>query len=212
MNLPPEVEVAAVQLPGRGGRLREPLLDTCHLLVPALTEALIAHMDRPTVFFGHSMGALLAFEVARRLRVLGMPMPQHLFVSGRRAPQIPNPDPTVHLLPDAALKAELQRYNGTPDVVLADNQLMALFLPILRADLALDETSTYTSEPPFDFPISACAGLGDIHVDHDCLAAWSQQSTARFAAHFFQGDHFYLKDGQEELLCWMVAELGALRP
>jgi medium-chain acyl-[acyl-carrier-protein] hydrolase len=199
-QLPPDIEVCSVQLPGRESRLKEPLFTDLAPLIHALTPALLPHLDLPFVFFGHSVGALISFEVARQLRRLQHSNPLHLFISGRQAPQLPAIDPPIHQLPDAEFKEELDRYNGTPRNVLQNVELMDLFLPILRADIAIDETYVYAPEAPLDGSISVFGGLGDGKVSRDSLSAWRDQTYGTFSLRMFPGDHFFLRSQQGALL------------
>lgn len=192
-DLPKEIEVCAIELPGRGTRLREPLFTRLPTLVEAISPAILPHLDKPFAFFGHSMGALLGFEVARWLRRQGSPSPVHLFVSGCRSPQIAGRKPDIHLLPDALFIEELRSLNGTPDEILRDSDLRRLFLPILRADLAVSETYAYSVEGPLDCPISAFGGQHDSMVSPADLSAWRMQTNSDFALRMFAGDHFFLK-------------------
>lgn len=200
IQLPPDIEVCSVQLPGRESRLKEPLFTNLSPLIDTLTPALLPHLDRPFAFFGHSVGALICFEVARQLRRLQHKNPLHLFISGRRAPQLPALEPPSHQLADAEFLEELRRYNGTPGNVLQNVELMNLFLPILRADLAINETYIYEHEAPLDCSISVFGGLEDGKVSRDSLAAWSKQTDGTFNLRMFPGDHFFLKSQQEALL------------
>ena len=149
--LPTDVEVCSIQLPGRGSQLQQPAFTRLLALVEPLTETIARHLDKPFVFFGHSMGALIGFEVARRLRREGRREPEGLFVSGRRAPQIDEPEPVTFNLPDAELLDELRRLNGTPEEVLDNPDLLQLMLPILRADFEVCQTYSYT------LPRAACS-------------------------------------------------------
>lgn len=195
-----DVEICSVQLPGRESRLKEPLFTDLASLVQAMIPTLSIYLDRPFALFGHSLGALISFEVARNLRQLNCPTPLHLIVSGRHAPQLPAPTPPIHQLPDTEFVEKLYRYNGTPEKVLKNAELMKLFLPILRADFTLNETYVYISEPPLGCPISAFGGLQDEQVSHASIAAWREQTYSHFSMHMFSGDHFYLKSQQKELL------------
>jgi medium-chain acyl-[acyl-carrier-protein] hydrolase len=205
VSLAPHVEVVAIQLPGRESRLKEPLLDDLSTLIEALTLALLPHLDRPFAFFGHSVGALIGFEVARQLRRFDQPLPLQLFASARHAPHLPATTPPIHQLPDADFIAQLRAYNGTPEVVLQNAELMNLFLPILRADLAINETYIYLPEAPLELPITAFGGLQDAQVGEDDLAAWAEQTQGNFQLQMFSGDHFFLKDQQKEIFQAIVA-------
>ena len=175
-------------------------------LVYTLTEALLPHLTTPFAFFGHSMGALIGFELARQLRRQHGPSPVHLFVSGREAPQLPSLEPPIHALPEPQFIAELQRFNGTPKEVLEHPDLMQLLIPTLRADFAVCETYTYISDAPIDCSISAFGGLQDHEVSCEQLEAWRDQSRASFSLCMFPGDHFFL-DTAEPLLLKTIAQL-----
>jgi medium-chain acyl-[acyl-carrier-protein] hydrolase len=205
-KLPTTVEVYAVHLPGRGNRLKETPFTRLSPLVQTLTEVLLPHLTTPFAFFGHSMGALIGFELARQLRRQHGPSPVHLFVSGREAPQLPSPDPPIHALPEPQFVAELQRFNGTPREVLEHPELMQLLIPTLRADFAVCETYTYTSDAPIDCSISAFGGLQDHEVSREQLEAWRDQSRASFSLCMFPGDHFFL-DTAEPLLLKTIAQV-----
>ena len=196
----PGIEVWVANLPGRGSRFREEPPTSMPVLVEALAGWLAAHGDsRPFAFFGHSMGARVAFELARELRRQGEALAAQLLVSACPAPQLPRGRP-VHTLPKDALLAELERRKGIPQTVLAERELMELLLPTLRADLTLYETAVYSSEPPLQLPIAAFGGRDDPLVDHEALAAWAEQTTGSFEMSFFAGDHFFLRTAEEQLL------------
>jgi medium-chain acyl-[acyl-carrier-protein] hydrolase len=198
--LAPHIEVVAVQLPGRETRRKEPLFSNLPSLIEALTPVLLPYLDRPFAFFGHSVGALISFEVARQLRRSGHSAPDHLIISGRSAPQILATTPPIHHLPDPDFLAELQRYNGTPAIVLENAAVMNVFMPILRADLAINETYVYQPEAPFEFPIAAFGGLQDTQVSQSALSDWSKQTTADFSIKLLPGDHFFLKEQKMAIL------------
>jgi medium-chain acyl-[acyl-carrier-protein] hydrolase len=199
-ELPQEIEVCAVQLPGRETRLHEQPFDRLPALVEALAQALEQCLIPPFAFFGHSMGALISFELARRLRTLSRPGPAHLFVSGRIAPQSPRRRPPIHALPEPEFVEQVQRLNGTPDAVLQHKDLRELVLPLLRADFAINETYGYSSEPPLACPISAFGGLEDDRATQEELAAWQIQTCGTWALRMFPGDHFFLRSAHEALL------------
>jgi surfactin synthase thioesterase subunit len=205
--LPGYVEVCAVQLAGRGRRLREEPYTKIPALVHAAAEALQPYLDKPFVFFGHSLGALIGFEMARWLRGRGGREPLHLFVSGRRAPQLPSTDPPTFKLPEAEFIEELKQLNGTPHEVLANPELMAVTLPLLRADFELAQTYTYTAEPPLDISITAFGGVEDKKVPQEELGEWSKQTTSSFSLRMFPGDHFYLNSARPQLLQALSQEL-----
>ncbi len=199
-SLPTTVEVCPIELPGRGTQMKLPAFTQLQPLVQAIAPVLLPHLDKPFAFFGHSMGALVSFELARLLRKEYNINPVHLFVSARLAPQIPNLKPPVHALPEAEFKEELRRLNGTPEAVLQNAELMQLLVPILRADFAVLETYVYTTEPPLNCPITAYGGLQDQEVSCDELQAWQNQTNAAFSLQMFTGNHFFLHSAQSLLL------------
>lgn len=205
-RLADSVEVWAANLPGHGSRLREtPLVDlqrTALLLAQAVTSL----SDRPFAFFGHSLGARLAFETARVLRAREEALPLHLYAAGSQAPQQPPPNREWHKLPEKDLLAELRRHNGLPGELLDEPQVLAYFLPALRADLQMIETAVYHPEPPFEFPITALGGNHDPLVNVKQLAAWQEQTTGQFRLALFEGDHFFLQATKTAVLNSMVNE------
>lgn len=192
-QLPGEVEVCPVQLPGRELRLSEPPFTSLFPMVETLARVLVPDLDVPFAFFGHSMGGLISFELTRRLRKERKPSPVHLFVSGYRAPQLPDPDPPIHQLPEDELLAELRKIDGTPEDILREPELMNLFLPLLRADFAVCETYVYAGETPLDCPITAFGGVQDGKVSRKELAAWRNQTSGSFNLYMFPGNHFFLQ-------------------
>ncbi|OLP20315.1 putative thioesterase [Leptolyngbya sp. 'hensonii'] len=206
-QLPETIEVYAIQLPGRETRLREPLFTDLVPLVEALTPVLLPHFDRPFAFYGHSLGALISFSLSLQLRRSGQPLPQHLLVASRRAPQIPTQSP-IHALPDPEFALALQRYDGTPEAVLQNAELMEIFLPILRADLMIHERYQHADEPPLDCPISAFGGVQDQEVSHPELAAWEFQTASSFKLRQFPGGHLFLKQEGAALLTAIVEDLS----
>jgi medium-chain acyl-[acyl-carrier-protein] hydrolase len=205
--LPPSWEVCPAQLPGRGNRMSEPLATRLQAQVEALATGLAPYLDKPFAFFGHSMGALIAFELARHLRRTALPLPVHIFVSGHEAPHLPDRNPPLHALPTGELLDKLRELNGTPEEVLQHPELRDMLLPILRADFEVCETYVYTAEPPLDCPISAFSGLGDEYVTREELEAWREHTTGRFSIRMFPGDHFYLNSARPYLLQALAREL-----
>lgn len=190
--LPERVEVCALQLPGRGSRFHEAPAASLPALVDALADVVAGQGTLPFAFFGHSLGGLLAFETARRLRTLGAPQPVHLFVSGTSAPARRGAARGLHALPDAALVEELRRYNGTPPEVLANAELMALVLPALRADFALAERYRYEPAAPLDVPLTVLAGADDRVAPPAQADGWRDETRAAFRQLRFDGDHFFI--------------------
>jgi surfactin synthase thioesterase subunit len=192
--LPPDVEVCPIQLPGRGTRLMERPFTQLSPLVEALAQALAPLLGKPFGFFGHSLGALVSFELARRIRRQYGVHPVRLFVSASRAPQVLLRDSPIHALPEREFLAELRRLNGTPSELLDHEELMEIMLPVLRADFAVYETYVYSTDPPLNCPISAFGGVDDRRVNYRDLEAWRTQTNLSFSLRMFPGDHFFLKD------------------
>jgi medium-chain acyl-[acyl-carrier-protein] hydrolase len=206
--LPPQIEVWPVQLPGRERRLSEKPFEHLDALIAALIGALRPYLDEPYAFFGHSMGALISFELTRALRKTGSTTgPSRLCVAGYRAPQIPNTLPLVYNLPTQKLIEELQRLKGTPDEVLRNPELLELLLPLLRADFAVCDTYTYIRQAPLTCPISAYGGLRDEEVPRESIASWRVQTRGPFNCSFFDGDHFFIKEQQAALLRVLAHDL-----
>ena len=204
--LPPDIEVIAIQPPGRGKRLREPMHTRMSTLCENAFSAIKPLLDKPFMFFGHSMGAMISFELARLLRRERQPLPSYLFVSGRRAMQVHEDEPRTYDLPEAEFIQELIRLNGTPREVLEHRELLELMLPLLRADFELIHEYEYSPGPPFAFPITAFGGLEDSEISREQLEAWREQTTARFQLHMVPGDHFFIHSAREEILRIMSEE------
>lgn len=208
-EFPAEVHVCRIQLPGREDRLREPALTDAGELASALVRNLEPWLDLPLVFFGHSMGALLAFEVQRQLWSAYRIRPKHLFLSARRAPHLPSRKHDLHSLPEQELRQELQRLNGTDERVFRDKELMALLLPTLRADFRVCETHVYSPEEPSPVSISVFGGLADSETTQDELEGWSNHSIAEIRLRMFPGNHFFLNQMRSKVI---AAVLEDLRP
>lgn len=210
--LPPEVELCPVQLPGRETRLRERPYDRGEPLAAELAGVVAELVAPPYALFGHSLGALVAFQLARRLRALGAPPPVHLFVSGRHAPQVPSGLRELRELSLPALSAELAALGGTPAAVLADQDLLASIAPLLRADFAVNETYRHTDEPPLDTPITAFAAAADPRAVPTRMAPWAAHTTGGFALHRLPGGHFAVLEQAPLVHARLVAALAPWLP
>lgn len=211
-GLSAEIQICPIQLPGRGRRILESSFTRLAPLIEALTTALLPHLDKPFAFFGHSLGAIISFEVARHLHGEYGLKPQHLFVSAHRAPQIPDLDPPTYDLPQTEFIEELKRLNGTPPEILQNNELMRLMIPLLRSDFELVQTYAYAAGPPLDCPISAFGGLRDFEVDREQLKPWHEHTKAAFALRMFPGDHFFIHTARQLLLTAISKDLNQNRP
>jgi medium-chain acyl-[acyl-carrier-protein] hydrolase len=208
-DLPSTVDVMAVQPPGREARWAEQPFRSVDTLVPATAEALLAHLTPPFVFFGHSLGALVCFEVARYLRRHTKLQPSHMFVSGHRAPQVPNRYPAIRALPDRDFVGRIRdTYDGIPQAVLDSEALLDLLLPCLRADFTAYETYQFREEPPLACSMTAFGGIGDMRVTERDVSAWRVQTQGRFRFQMFDGGHFFVHSRQDEVLSSIVQELN----
>lgn len=205
-----QVEVCPIQLPGRENRFTEARYTSLIPLVHVLGEVIRPYLTLPFAFFGHSMGALISFELARYLRKQCAPIPRHLFVSAHRAPHLPNPKPGSYNLPDPKFLEEVRMLNGISGAVLENAELMELMLPLLRADFAIAETYIYTEDAPFSCPISAFGGLADNEIKPAEVAAWRQQTYNTFTLRILPGDHFFLLKERPALLRAIAADVSQI--
>ena len=207
-SLPDDIEVCPIQLPGRGTRLREPPISDLSILAKVLAQVLRPLFDIPFAFFGHSLGGLIIFELARELRRNHNNIhPVQLVVSGTRAPQRAHRERDIHNLPRAEFIAELRRLKGTPDEILENLELMEIMLPVLRADFALYESYTYAVEPPLGYPIAVFGGLDDPRVEYADLEAWGDQTTVPLTPKMLRGGHFFLNTARSLFLHALAKEL-----
>lgn len=194
------VELVAIQLPGREERFNELLLSNVSQVVDNLCQNFNNFLDKPFIFFGHSVGALIAFEFVRALRRKGISNPEHLIVSGTKAPQTSSKKHPIHNLPYVKFIEELKKYNGAPSYIIEDRELMSIFAPIIRADFCISETYKYTNEKPLICPITALGGLHDDTFNLSDLTKWKKQTTGFFKSHFLIGDHFFINTSYEEVI------------
>jgi medium-chain acyl-[acyl-carrier-protein] hydrolase len=206
--LPDEIECCAVQPPGRESRLAEPACRSVSALAERAAEGLLPYLDRPFALFGHSLGALVCFELARLLRHEHGLLPAHLFVSACRAPQRPDPHPALHGLPDARFVEEVQRrYDAIPVAVAGHAELLELLLPTIKADFEAFETYRYASAAPLECPVSSFGGAADPWATREELADWREQTESFFRMKLYPGGHFYLQAAEAELLSELAADL-----
>lgn len=199
-RLSPAIEACAVQLPGRATRFSEVPFHRLEPLVAALADALLPAIDRPFALFGHSMGALVCFELARRLERTHRLVPEHLFVSGAGAPHLPRPTPRLTDKRDPAIVESIARLDGTPTEVLASKELVDLIAPALRADFAVCETYVYRKRRALYCPITAFGGKDDPGVRGHALKAWAAETRGGLAMHQFEGGHFFLRHAAPAML------------
>jgi surfactin synthase thioesterase subunit len=198
LDIPPDIEVLAVAIPGREMRITEQPLTQMHALVNTLVEVL--PLDLPFAFFGHSLGAIIGFELARQLRERRLPVPQHLFVSASPAPHLCRRDISRARLSDIELLRLLEGFGGTPKEILAHPEYRDMVLSILRADFGLIDEYSVADSDETRFPITAYAGISDVAVRLDRVLAWERWAVEGFVCHEFEGEHFYLTRHRQALI------------
>jgi medium-chain acyl-[acyl-carrier-protein] hydrolase len=199
-QLPKSIEVLAAQFPGRGGRLLESPFTELAQFVEESSQSLLQYSEKPFAFFGHSMGALVSFQLTCFLRRENRPLPLHLFLSGRAGPRGLKGKRRISELSDSGLIEELGRFDGTPEEVLQNAELMSMMLPSIRADFLACESYVHGIEPPLPCSISAFAGLPDREVSPEQLEEWRRETSGSFSCKTFPGGHFYLNTAQTFLL------------
>ncbi len=204
---PPEIELCAIQLPGREDRFREQPFTDVHALVPVLAQVLYPfELSRPFALYGHSMGAIVAFELARYLAARYGIAPVHLFVSGRHAPDVLDPQAPLYSLPDDEFIVQLRRLNGTPEELLrsVDGQWMSN----LRADLELNEAYRPREVTPLHLPVSAFAGRDDPRVAVAGVERWRNHTSGGFTFRVFDGGHFFVTSERARVVQTMLVALA----
>jgi medium-chain acyl-[acyl-carrier-protein] hydrolase len=189
-----QIDLCLVHLPGRGKRLKERTFTQTTPLVEAIADRMAPETDVPYALYGHSMGATIAFELTHELIRRRCAPPQHLFVSGRRAPHCPRTEPTTFNLPHDEFIAELRRLNGTPSEVLENPELIELFMGLLRADFELVETYQYQPTERLSCPITVYGGVHDKEVSVESCHAWKEQTSANCKVKMVNGDHFFIRN------------------
>ncbi len=207
-KLPDEIEVHPIQYPGHSDRMAEGLITNVEEMVDGVLEALCSSfIEVPYSLFGYSMGALIAFETAREMRRRCMPLPSHLFLAARRAPDIEVEAPALHKLPDADFLREIGRFEGTPEGFFREPSLVAMLLPVLRADFELCESYRFRSEEPLDAPIVVMSGVSDGSAPPASMDRWKGQTASDFESKIYPGGHFFLKLNEDEILRQVEARL-----
>jgi len=194
------IELTAVQLPGRAERFGEAPISSLPTLLLELARELKRDASVPFAFFGHSVGALIAFELARHCHMNRLPTPQHLFLSGTTAPQYRDASRGLHKMDDDGLISVLKDYNGTPPEILKHRELMELVLPTIRADFALSENYIYDPSPLLDIPLTVLAGKQDDYSSLTQVEAWKETTTNSCQVQWFDGDHFFIQSEQEAVI------------
>jgi len=203
-----DIESQIVHYPGRGSRFSEPPIKKIENLVENLCFAIQPLLNMPSVFFGHSLGGLIAFELVRELRRRNLSQPNTLFVSACAAPQFPDPNPPIHALPDDTFLEALKKFNGIPSEILKQPETLKILLPTVRADFETVEVYRFdSSEPPLDIPIIAFGGLDDERVGRERLEGWALQTSSIFRSRYFPGGHFFINTAGDEVIASIAAEV-----
>jgi medium-chain acyl-[acyl-carrier-protein] hydrolase len=201
------IRLNAVQLPGHETRIGEAPVCDLPSLLDELSEIVRPFLDAPFALLGHSMGALIGFELARLIRKKYGREPVRIFLSGLRALQLCDPDPPLHLIPGPQFLEELQLRYGLPAQLLADPELLQLFLPLLQADFRLCESYTYSADTALDCPISVFGGLDDRKVCREAQACWQAHSTRPLKLRMLEGDHYFFETAWRQLVRFVVEDL-----
>jgi len=199
-SLSPELNLIPLCPPGRERRHNETPVTDADTATDQIAQEIIKLTDQPVVFFGHSLGAQLAFETAHKLRQLGGPKVALLVISGSKPPSEPEGKNNWHLLPDEHFIQEISRLGGTPDEVLSNKEMMDLFIPKLRADFALLASFGLTKRVCLSCPIIAFGGQDDPLVSPKELQNWSQETTDTFDSVIFQGKHFFIQESKKDVI------------
>ena len=208
--LPSTIEVHAIELPGRGTRIKESVYTKMQPLIEAIAPALLPKLDKPFAFFGHSMGAILAFECSRFLRKNYGLLPSCLFVSGRNAPHVQNQDSLANNVSKEAFLEELRLFKGTPEKVLKNPAMLKLLLPILQADYEVIKTYEYTEEVSLKCALITFGSSEDIKTTIEGLKAWKEHTTDYFYLHKMPGNHFFINSSKSLLIEQIVSYLSVL--
>lgn len=203
-------EVQAVQLPGRANRFGEKPFTRVEEIVSGLLPALAMLLDKPFAFFGHSLGAIIAFELSRKLKAENLKLPSGLYLASRVAPEIKPPAKIATLPDDDFLNALTARYGNAPgSALMNDPELRAMYLPSLRADMQVFESYEYHGQEHFDFPIATLRGKADIAISAEAMDGWKKIAPDRYEYHEFSGGHFFWQDDDTELLSFLKSSLSS---
>ncbi len=207
-DISPTIDVIPILLPGRERRFAEPANNDLKTTVKNIADALTSCVRAPFAIFGHSMGALIGFELCRELRRRTHPLPVVLIVAAFRAPHLPATSTPLHKLPDSEFVEAIQkRFRGIPDEVANNAELLQLFLPTLRADITSIENYQYEDESPLSCPLLALGGTEDTQVAPAELAAWRRHTTGEFVQKMIPGGHFFVTERRSETIRLVEREL-----
>lgn len=209
-RLPVWLDVCPANLPGRAMRMGEPGFTSLTALTEDIAEKIRPYTDRPFALFGYSMGAIIGFELARRLQREGI-VPERLFVAASPPPHLTAREPIIYDLPPDEFKAELFKLAGTPREVLENEELFDLMEPLLRADFEMIETYRYLPDAPLAAPIFAFGGDADAEVSESELAAWEDHTEGGFDYRIYGGNHFFINERADEIVSTIEKILAAMR-
>lgn len=206
-SLMDSIDMIQVHLPGRDARFRETPATNALQIVSELATEVVRNIEPPYAFFGHSMGALLSFELARMLQSQNQTSPCHLFVSGFRAPHLPLRE-KIAKLPDVEFLDRLREYGGIPELIEQNPELLDLFLPVFRADLTLLENYFYRASDPLNCPVTAFGGDSDPKVSPREIKSWQNQTEREFNCYLLPGGHFFIMQSRQQLMNYLRNELA----
>ena len=202
--MPLEVELCAVQLPGRENRITEAAFKDFSSLINVLAEKILPLLDKPYIFFGHSMGALISFELARKLREASGELPIHLLLSGIN-PLKSTSKLNINTMDDDEFINFLNRLNGTPTEILKNKEVLSFFLPVIKADFELLNSYSFAHKPPLECPITSYGGMDDTPEDN--LKGWIKHTDKTLEVKMFPGDHFFINSSRQEVLAALRTDL-----
>jgi len=205
-----DCEIVALSLPGRENRFYDENISNLNTLLDEITPLVDQLMDKPCVFFGHSLGALIAFELAQRLRIENRNMPMRLVVSAFRSPERLSENTIMHSLADADFLVELKKYGGTAPELVNDKASMECLMPMLRADFKLHETYRYRLQPKLSCPITAFCGDRDNIVDINEMKGWKAHTSSFFSIENVSGNHFFVTSETKKMLELLNREMDRL--
>lgn len=197
-----DIEVCIIKMPGREIRFNETPYRRIPKLVEDLAPAILPFLDKPFIFFGHSLGAHISFYLTRHLRKHGLPCPIHMFISGARAPHLtePVPDALHYKMEDKEFIDKLIKFGGMVDAVLKDKEILDIVLPILRADIEMLNTMEYTDEEPLSCNMTSFSGEFDKRVSREDAEAWSKHTNHDFRLTMIPGKHLFINTHQAQVI------------
>lgn len=205
------VELISIQLPGRENRFYDHLTNDLEFIIDNLSQEFTYYKEKPFVVFGHSLGALIAYEFVKSVYQSYGIYPQYMIVSGAKAPHLPFRIKKLSQLEDEELLQELKNYGEINDALLQNEQILKMFLPIFRSDFSIGENYNYKETVVFPFDILALAGSDDPTVNKKEILGWSGYTSGNFEFRIFPGGHFFLKSHTEEILSFISQKIGAAR-